>query len=117
MPGGWAMTARRWVLGLLAVLVLAALIFALPAGRRPFWSSDEARFALLAQDILENGRWLVPRLRAQQEVQGPRHEGRHHHVGEHGVAEGEERRRGDQDERGEQAFRPLAEGGCPLVRK
>ncbi len=65
------MTARRWVLSLLAVLVLAALIFALPAGRRPFWSSDEARFALLAQDILENGRWLVPHLRGDLYLNKP----------------------------------------------
>lgn len=57
------MTSRQWWAGLAGVLILAAIVFALPAGRRPFWSSDEARFAILAQDILDHGRWLVPHLR------------------------------------------------------
>jgi hypothetical protein len=42
-------------LATLAVLVLALLVFGLPAGRRPFWSSDEARFAVLSPDILDHG--------------------------------------------------------------
>jgi len=53
------------------VLALAALILLMPAGRRPFWSSDEARFALLAQDILDHGRWLVPELRGQPYLNKP----------------------------------------------
>src|SRR5439155_1594961 len=51
---------------ILGVLVLSAVILATPAGRRPFWSSDEARFALLAQDALDHGRWLVAELRGGQ---------------------------------------------------
>lgn len=50
---------------LLALLALALVVFAVPAGRRPFWSSDEARFAVLAQDILDHDRWLVPYLRGE----------------------------------------------------
>jgi 4-amino-4-deoxy-L-arabinose transferase-like glycosyltransferase len=66
------MTAgRRQTLAVLGVLGLALLIFALPAGRRPFWSSDEARFALLAQDILDHGRWLVPHLRGELYLNKP----------------------------------------------
>lgn len=61
----------RSSLKLLAVLAFAALILAIPAGRRPFWSSDEARFALLAQDILDHGRWFVPQLRGQLYLNKP----------------------------------------------
>jgi 4-amino-4-deoxy-L-arabinose transferase-like glycosyltransferase len=62
---------RRRTLAVLGVLALALIVFALPAGRRPFWSSDEARFALLAQDILDHGRWLVPRLRGELYLNKP----------------------------------------------
>ena len=53
------------------VLLLTALLAAIPAGRRPFWSSDEARFALLAQDALEHGRWLVAELRGRDYLNKP----------------------------------------------
>jgi 4-amino-4-deoxy-L-arabinose transferase-like glycosyltransferase len=53
------------------VLLLAAVIAIIPAGRRPFWSSDEARVALLARDALENGRWLVADLRDRQYLNKP----------------------------------------------
>jgi 4-amino-4-deoxy-L-arabinose transferase len=62
------LAGRLWVVG---VLALAVVLFAVPAGRRPFWSSDEARFAVLAQDILEHGRWLVPDLRGQPYLNKP----------------------------------------------
>jgi 4-amino-4-deoxy-L-arabinose transferase-like glycosyltransferase len=53
------------------VLLLAALLAAIPAGRRPFWSSDEARFALLGQDALEHGRWLVAEIRGREYLNKP----------------------------------------------
>src|SRR5438128_2430193 len=56
---------------ILGVLVLSVMIVATPAGRRPFWSSDEARFALLAQDALDHGRWLVAELRGQHYLNKP----------------------------------------------
>jgi 4-amino-4-deoxy-L-arabinose transferase-like glycosyltransferase len=66
------MTAcRRQSLAVLGVLVLALVVFVIPAGRRPFWSSDEARFAVLAQDILDHGRWLVPHLRGELYLNKP----------------------------------------------
>lgn len=73
---GAAPSPARWSrpgfgLAVLGVLALASVLFAVPAGRRPFWSSDEARFALLAQDILSHGRWLVPELRGQLYLNKP----------------------------------------------
>jgi 4-amino-4-deoxy-L-arabinose transferase-like glycosyltransferase len=53
------------------VLLLAALLATIPAGRRPFWSSDEARFALLGQDALEHGRWLVAEIRGREYLNKP----------------------------------------------
>jgi 4-amino-4-deoxy-L-arabinose transferase-like glycosyltransferase len=53
------------------VLLLSAVLVAIPAGRRPFWSSDEARVALLARDALENGRWLVAELRGEPYLNKP----------------------------------------------
>ena len=44
---------------------------AIPAGRRPFWSQDEARFAVLARDMLQHGRWLVPEVRDRPYVNKP----------------------------------------------
>jgi 4-amino-4-deoxy-L-arabinose transferase-like glycosyltransferase len=57
-----------WLLG---VLVLSAIVITVPAGRRPFWSSDEARYALLGQDVLERGQWLVAQLRDQPYLNKP----------------------------------------------
>lgn len=67
---GWDFMNRPG-LQLIGVLVLAALILAIPAGRRPFWSSDEARYAILAQDILEHERWFVPELRGRPYLNKP----------------------------------------------
>ncbi|HEU4440114.1 MAG TPA: glycosyltransferase family 39 protein, partial [Methylomirabilota bacterium] len=39
------------------------VLFALPVGRRPLASQDEARFALLAREGVEHGQWLLPRVR------------------------------------------------------
>jgi 4-amino-4-deoxy-L-arabinose transferase-like glycosyltransferase len=66
-----ALGARWQRLAIPMVLLLAVVVFAVPAGRRPFWSSDEARFAVLAQDILDHGRWLVPHLRGDLYLNKP----------------------------------------------
>jgi 4-amino-4-deoxy-L-arabinose transferase-like glycosyltransferase len=47
------------------------LLSAIPAGRRPFWSQDEARFAVLARDMVEHGRWLVPEIRERPYLNKP----------------------------------------------
>src|SRR5256886_13910647 len=62
---------RRPGASILGVLVLPAMLAAPPAGRRPFWSSDEARFALLAQDVLDHGRWLVAEIRGRYYLNKP----------------------------------------------
>lgn len=53
------------------VIVLMAILATIPAGRRPFWSSDEARVALLARSALEEGRWLVAELRGREYLNKP----------------------------------------------
>ena len=65
------MIARRPVACALGVLLLALIVAAVPAGRRPFWSSDEARFALLAQDVLDRGQWLVAEVRGETYLNKP----------------------------------------------
>jgi 4-amino-4-deoxy-L-arabinose transferase-like glycosyltransferase len=58
-------------LAVAGVLLLAVVLTALPAGQRPFWSQDEARFAVLARDIVEHGRWLVPEQRGEPYLNKP----------------------------------------------
>jgi 4-amino-4-deoxy-L-arabinose transferase-like glycosyltransferase len=65
------MSRLRWRLVLLAVLVFAALIVGLPAGRAPIWDPNEARYMLLARDILDHGRWLIPDLRGEPYLNKP----------------------------------------------
>ena len=58
-------------LALVAVLAFAALVIGLPAGRTPIWDPNEARYMLLARDILESGRWLIPELRGEPYLNKP----------------------------------------------
>jgi 4-amino-4-deoxy-L-arabinose transferase-like glycosyltransferase len=58
-------------LRLAAVLVAAGVIFTIPAGRHPLWAPDEARQAVLARDILEQGRWLAPEIRGEPNMHKP----------------------------------------------
>jgi 4-amino-4-deoxy-L-arabinose transferase-like glycosyltransferase len=62
--------ARSWLV-LAAVLAFTALIVGLPAGQAPLWDPNEARYMLLARDILEHGRWLVPDLRGEPYLNKP----------------------------------------------
>ena len=47
---------------LLIPLLLAAVLFLPLIGQRTIYITDEARYALLARNIVETGDWLVPRL-------------------------------------------------------
>src|SRR5688572_32034308 len=52
---------HTWRYALVPVLLAAALV--LPTiGQRTIYISDEARYALLARNMVEHGHWLVPRM-------------------------------------------------------
>lgn len=61
----------RPALSVIGVLLFAAIVFALPAGRIPIWEPNDARYGLLAQDILTHGRWLTPELRGEPYLNKP----------------------------------------------
>lgn len=50
-------------LALAVLLLVSAVIFALPLGRRPLDNQDEARYSLLAREAVEHGHWILPRVR------------------------------------------------------
>ena len=45
------------------VLAFAVAVLALPTGRAPIWAGNDARWVLLARDVVEHGRWLMPEIR------------------------------------------------------
>jgi 4-amino-4-deoxy-L-arabinose transferase-like glycosyltransferase len=59
-PG--AASRRDVVLDLLWLLGLALVMMGAGFGLRDPWPADEPRFALVAQDMLRSGDWLVPRV-------------------------------------------------------
>jgi 4-amino-4-deoxy-L-arabinose transferase-like glycosyltransferase len=65
------MSRLRWGLVLGAVLLFATIIVGLPAGRAPIWDPNEARYMLLARDILDRGQWLIPDLRGEPYLNKP----------------------------------------------
>jgi 4-amino-4-deoxy-L-arabinose transferase-like glycosyltransferase len=64
------LTTRQRVL-LVALLSTAAIVYAMPVGRRPIGISDEARQALLAEDTLRHGLRLPARVRDEPDLQKP----------------------------------------------
>lgn len=62
---------KHYRIAVVGILALTFLLLIIPAGRRVLWSSNEARYSLLAQDILDHGRWLVPELRGQLYLNKP----------------------------------------------
>ncbi len=44
---------------LLALLAVAAMLFAVPAFMRDLWTPDEPRYALVAREMLHSGDWVV----------------------------------------------------------
>ncbi|MBK7902097.1 MAG: glycosyltransferase family 39 protein [Proteobacteria bacterium] len=59
-PG--ANTARDVTVDLLWLTGLALLLMATGLGLRDPWPADEPRFALVAQDMLRSGDWMIPRV-------------------------------------------------------
>jgi 4-amino-4-deoxy-L-arabinose transferase-like glycosyltransferase len=48
---------------LLVVLVFAVFVLAIPVGRAPVWEPNNARWVLLARDMVEHHHWLMPEIR------------------------------------------------------
>src|SRR5262249_61231124 len=65
-----ALTTWQRVL-LVALLSTAAIVYALPVGRRPIGVADEARQALLAEDTLRHGLRLPARVRDEPALPKP----------------------------------------------
>src|SRR2546428_9228017 len=65
------MSGVRSRLVLVAVLAFAALVVGLRAGRAPLGDPNEARYMLLARDILDRGRWMIPDLRGEPYLNKP----------------------------------------------
>jgi 4-amino-4-deoxy-L-arabinose transferase-like glycosyltransferase len=47
------------------------VVFALPLGRRPLANQDEARYSLLARKAVEQGYWILPRVRDEVYLNKP----------------------------------------------
>jgi 4-amino-4-deoxy-L-arabinose transferase-like glycosyltransferase len=62
--------SRSWT-ACVAAVAFALLVVAIPAGRAPVWHSNEARYMVLAQDILERGHWVIPDLRGEPYLNKP----------------------------------------------
>jgi len=62
--------SRGW-LACASAVAFAALVAAIPAGRMPVWTSNEARYMLLARDIVERGHWIIPDLRGEPYLNKP----------------------------------------------
>ncbi|MDP2627363.1 MAG: glycosyltransferase family 39 protein, partial [Candidatus Rokubacteria bacterium] len=54
-----------------ALVLAAAAVFALPLGRRPLYNQDEGRYALLAREATDHGRWILPRVRDEVYLNKP----------------------------------------------
>jgi 4-amino-4-deoxy-L-arabinose transferase-like glycosyltransferase len=48
---------------LIVVLAFAVVVLAPPVGRAPVWEPNNARWVLLARDMVEHGHWLMPEIR------------------------------------------------------
>ena len=45
------------------MLAFAIVVLAIPIGRAPIWEPNNARWILLARDMVERGHWLMPEIR------------------------------------------------------
>ena len=52
------MTVRQRTL---ALMLLGSLVFCVPIFQRDLWTPDEPRYALVAQEMMWSGDYLVPR--------------------------------------------------------
>jgi 4-amino-4-deoxy-L-arabinose transferase-like glycosyltransferase len=61
----------RRTLAVAALVLVAAVVFVRPVGRRPLYNQDEVRYAILARDVAEHGRWFLPRVRDEVYLNKP----------------------------------------------
>jgi 4-amino-4-deoxy-L-arabinose transferase-like glycosyltransferase len=59
------------VLAVAALVLASAVVFVLPVGRRPLYNQDEVRYAMLAREVAEHGRWFLPRVRDEVYLNKP----------------------------------------------
>jgi len=50
-------------LAFFVVLAFAVVVLAIPLGREPIWEPNDARWVLLARDMVEHGHWFMPEIR------------------------------------------------------
>src|SRR5437879_9198006 len=53
----------RSPLAFFVVLAFAVVVLAIPLSREPIWEPNNARWVLLARDMVEHGHWLMPEIR------------------------------------------------------
>jgi 4-amino-4-deoxy-L-arabinose transferase-like glycosyltransferase len=63
-------TGRR-AAAVVALLLAAAVVFALPVGRRPLFNQDEVRYAMLAREVVDHSRWILPHVRGEVYLNKP----------------------------------------------
>jgi 4-amino-4-deoxy-L-arabinose transferase-like glycosyltransferase len=61
-------TARR-AAAVVALLIAAAVVFALPVGRRRLFNQD--RYAMLAREVVDHSRWILPHVRGDVYLNKP----------------------------------------------
>src|SRR5439155_24206105 len=54
---------RRNRVAFFVVLAFAVVVLAIPIGSAPIWEPNDARWVLLARDMVEHGHWLMPDIR------------------------------------------------------
>ena len=63
--------AGRRAAAVVALLLAAAVVFALPVGRRPLFNQDEVRYAMLAREVVDHSRWILPHVRGEVYLNKP----------------------------------------------
>ena len=63
--------AGRRAAAVAVLLLAAAVVFALPVGRRPLFNQDEVRYAMLAREVVDHSRWILPHVRGEVYVNKP----------------------------------------------
>ena len=63
--------AGRRAAAVAVLLLAAAVVFALPVGRRPLFNQDEVRYAMLAREVVDHSRWILPHVRGEVYLNKP----------------------------------------------